>query len=132
MDTRTSNFQCEAGHRLLEYRRRATDHVHRLLCPRCDPDDVRRFTEECAAADRAEAARPRLRITLVDMDGFCGRDHHPDRHMVGEIVTVLRTYLDGPYPEEGSDDDIPVRVYECERADGSRVDLVEFEVEEVE
>jgi len=68
-----------------------------------------------------------LRIVNVDMNGFCGRDYHPEPTMVGEVVVVERSFVDGPYDDE----DVPVRVYECRRANGARVDLVEFEIEEL-
>jgi hypothetical protein len=60
MDIRTSpSFKCEAGHRLNEYRRRPDDRAHRLLCPRCDADEIAMFAAECGARDArdVEAAR---------------------------------------------------------------------------
>jgi hypothetical protein len=58
-----------------------------------------------------------LRIVAVDMDGFCGREHHPEPGMVGEIVRVVRRWVE---------DD--VTAFTCYRSNGALVDLVEFEV----
>jgi hypothetical protein len=75
----------------------------------------------------------RLKIVSVDMDGFCGRDFHPDPAMVGDVVTVRRSFLERlDDDDDGANAESAIRVYETERGDGSRVDLIEHEIEFVD
>jgi hypothetical protein len=68
-------------------------------------------------------------VTNVDMDGYCGRDHHPARADVGRVADVLRVCQDGPSGFE-DEAEAPVVFFECRFRDGRRelVELMEFEV----
>jgi hypothetical protein len=80
-----------------------------------------------------------LRITSVDMNGFCGRDHHPVPAMIGELVTLIGCApvyspaevdeFRAEFTEADADAAARLMLYTCRRADGSLVELVDFEVE---
>lgn len=77
-----------------------------------------------------------LRIVKVDLDGFNGRDNHPTIEDQGEVVAVQSMAIeywdhDDTDPDTGAV--IPQRsgfgVWECLRADGTPVTLIDHEVE---
>jgi hypothetical protein len=58
MDVRRSpSYECELGHRLNEYRCKPEDGGHRLLCPHCDVEEIRRFEEECDEGNEEEGVK---------------------------------------------------------------------------
>jgi hypothetical protein len=63
-----------------------------------------------------------LRIAKVDMDGYCGRDHHPTREMEGELVLVRKMEVEQWGDEPG------YAVFYAVRFDGSLVELIGHEV----
>jgi hypothetical protein len=74
----------------------------------------------------------KLRIVAPDMFGWCGRDFHPTREMIGETVTVLA--MNRYNVEDGMPDDLgDLQLFHCLRAPGSQgpslVDVFDFEVE---
>lgn len=73
-----------------------------------------------------------LRIRSVDMNGFLGRENHPEPEMKGEVVRLVGVSVEPPADWELEDGEERLDVYTCRRADGSLVDLMEFEVEVVD
>lgn len=83
-----------------------------------------------------------LRITKVDMDGFLGRENHPDTTDEGLIVSVvglelLNTEGDPVGPDavrelaqlETAGEDTFLRVWTVITADGRKLEMMDYEVE---
>lgn len=99
-----------------------------------------------------------FRIKTVDLDGFCGRERHPDRSDIGLVVTAVKmaaVYFDESGGMESpvlhrseltvppaflarcaagddTDDGNVLWFYTCVTADGRLLDLIDFELEPVE
>ena len=83
----------------------------------------------------------RVKILNVDMNGYNGREHHPEETDRGRIVTVLKMTAyqateDGEWnelstldaPESVPADDI-VDVFECITVGGKKLELIGHEVD---
>ena len=80
-----------------------------------------------------------VRVKSVDMHSMCGRDHHPEPDMVGQLAHIdnVTTYCEDTMTVLNLADttqqtgDAPVTFLHGVLADGREVDLVEWEVEVV-
>ena len=70
------------------------------------------------------------RIRTVDMDGFCGRENHPEASDVGKIVRVdsIIPYTEDADPRAFLDADVAYTVIHA-RDGERRLELMWFEVE---
>ena len=51
------------------------------------------------------AKKRMVKITRVDMDGFCGRERHPTENMAGMTGFVVKSYYESYAAGLGSDND---------------------------
>lgn len=73
----------------------------------------------------------RLKVTNVDMFGYCGRENHPTLADNGKLVTVQKMEVEGNPAEpwdNGTTIDGRYNVWFCLREDGTPVELIDHEV----
>lgn len=89
----------------------------------------------------------KLRIVRVDMNGYCGREHHPHPSDIGLVVTPLRMEVWHSDPDNGymnptvdnggeiiradhaKDEDNQTALWVALTADGRTLDLIDDEIQ---